>query len=130
MRLLFFYELMNFLIFVAVMAIFFFFSGSFTTEKLVIIFSIALGVSAFCGLLVFRRLIVVTPRLNKELLWKIVHYSKFTVLSGISSLVILKADVLMLGYFLSPREVGVYGMALFVNEAVNMVFDSVLRVCR
>ena len=35
----------------------------------------------------------------------------------------------MLGYFLSPQEVGVYGMALFVNEAVNIVFDSVLRVC-
>ena len=129
MRLLFFYELLNFLIFVIVMAIFFFFAGDFSTEKLVIIFSLALAVSAFAGLIVFRRLIVVTPRINKELLWQINHYSKFTVLSGISSLVILKADVLMLGYFLSPREVGVYGMALFVNEAVNMVFDSVLRVC-
>ena len=42
MRLLFFYELMNFFIFAVVMAIFFFFSGDFTTEKLVIIFSLGL----------------------------------------------------------------------------------------
>jgi len=35
----------------------------------------------------------------------------------------------MLGYFCSPQHVGVYGMALFVNEAVNVVFDSVLRIC-
>lgn len=35
----------------------------------------------------------------------------------------------MLGYFRTPQEVGVYGMALFVNEAVQVVFDSVLRIC-
>ena len=129
MRLLFVYELLNCLIFIAVAGLFYFFAGSFTTERLIIIFSSSLGVSALAGLVVFKRFISIAPRINKELLWKIVHYSKFTVLSGISSLVILKADVLMLGYFLTPREVGVYGLALFVNEAVNVVFDSVLRIC-
>jgi O-antigen/teichoic acid export membrane protein len=129
MRLLFFYELLNCLVFVIVLVIAFFVAESFSTEKLVIIFSLATGGAAFLGALVYHRFIEISPRINEKLLWKIVHYSKFTVLSGISSLVILKTDVLLLGYFCSPKEVGVYGMALFVNEAVNVVFDSVLRVC-
>lgn len=129
MRALFFYELLNLLVFVLVMGIAYFVAGTVTTEKLVVIFSAALAGSAAGGGFVFRRYIRILPRIDTKLLWDIVHYSKFTVLSGISSLVILRADVLMLGYFLTPREVGVYGMALFVNEAVNIVFDSVLRVC-
>ncbi len=129
MRLLFFYELLSSLVFILFLAVAYFVVGSFSTEKLIIIFSLATGAAALAGVFVFHRFIKLTPRIDKELLWKIVHYSKFTVLSGISSLVILKVDVLMLGYFCSPKEVGVYGMALFVNEAVNVVFDSVLRVC-
>jgi len=129
MRSLFFYELFNCLIFIMVMAASFLVAEGFSTEKLVVIFSVAMAVAALSGGVFFRRFIHFLPRMEKKLLWAIAHYSKFTVLSGISSLVILKADVLMLGYFLTPREVGVYGMALFVNEAVNMVFDSVLRVC-
>lgn len=129
MRILFFYELLSCLVFVVFLSVAFFISGSFSTERLAIIFSLATGGAALAGVFVYHRLIEIIPRMHKELLWKIVHYSKFTVLSGISSLVILKVDVLMLGYFCSPKEVGVYGMALFVNEAVNVVFDSVLRVC-
>ncbi|MBU0961321.1 MAG: polysaccharide biosynthesis C-terminal domain-containing protein, partial [Proteobacteria bacterium] len=129
MRHLFFYELLNGLVFILCLATAFFFVENFSTEKLVIVFSLSMGVSALAGAYVFRRFIDVVTRVSKELLWKIIHYSKFTVLSGISSVVILKADVLMLGYFRTPQEVGVYGMALFVNEAVNVVFDSVLRVC-
>jgi len=129
MRLLFFYELLNCLVFVLFLAGSFLFAGNFSTEKLVVVFSLAMGVAAMGGGILFRRLIEITVRFDRDLLWKIVHYSKFTILSGISSLVILKADVLMLGYFRTPQEVGVYGMALFVNEAVQMVFDSVLRVC-
>ncbi len=129
MRHLFFYELLNGLVFVFCLATAFFFVDNFSTEKLVIVFSLAMGASALAGVYIFRRFIDIAARISKELLWKIVHYSKFTILSGISSLVILKADILMLGYFRTPQEVGVYGMALFVNEAVNVVFDSVLRVC-
>ena len=129
MRSLFYYELLNFLIFILVMAAAFIAGREFSTQKLVIIFSVSMAVTALGGGVLFRRYIQILPRIDKKLLWNIVHYSKFTVLSGISSLVILKADVLMLGYFLSPNEVGVYGLALFVNEAVNMVFDSLLRVC-
>ncbi len=129
MRLLFFYELLSCLVFIVSLAGAYFVVESFSTEKLAIIFSLATGAGALVGVLVFNRFIDVYPKINKDLLWKIVHYSKFTVLSGISSLVILRIDVLMLGYFCSPKEVGVYGMALFVNEAVNVVFDSVLRVC-
>ncbi len=129
MRSLFFFELLNCLVFVLVMAAAYFLAKGFSTEKLVIIFSVAMGATALGGGFIFRRFIQILPRIDRKLLWDIVHYSKFTVLSGISSLVILKADVLMLGYFLTPKEVGVYGLALFVNEAVNMVFDSVLRVC-
>jgi len=129
MRLLFVYELLNCLIFILVMATAFFVARDFSTERLVIIFTLAMALAAAAGWLVFRRFIRLLPRVNGSLLWGIFHYSKFTVLSGISSLVILRADVLMLGYFLSPKEVGVYGMALFVNEAVQIVFDSVLRIC-
>ncbi len=129
MRQLFVYELLNGLVFVLFLGIAYLLAISFSTEKLLIVFSAAMGCSALIGCFVFRRCIHVVRRVSKELLWKIIHYSKFTVLSGISSLVILKADVLMLGYFRTPQEVGVYGMALFVNEAVNVVFDSVLRLC-
>ncbi len=129
MRILFFYELWSCLIFVLFLALAFFISEQFSTERLAIIFSGATGGAALVGVAVYHRMIAITPRINKELIWKLVHYSKFTVLSGISSLVILKVDVLMLGYFCSPQHVGVYGMALFVNEAVNVVFDSVLRIC-
>ena len=129
MRQLFVYELLNGLVFVLFLGIAYLLAISFSTEKLLLVFSAAMGCSALIGSFVFRRCIHVVRRVSKELLWKIIHYSKFTVLSGISSLVILKADVLMLGYFRTPQEVGVYGMALFVNEAVNVVFDSVLRVC-
>ena len=129
MRHLFFYELLNGLVFVLCLATAFLLVDTFSTEKLIIVFSLSMGGSALVGFVLFRRFIDIAVRISKELLWKIVHYSKFTVLSGISSLVILKADVLMLGYFRTPQEVGVYGMALFVNEAVNVVFDSVLRVC-
>jgi O-antigen/teichoic acid export membrane protein len=129
MRLLFFYELLSCLVFIVVLSAFFLFVENFSTEKLAVVFSLATGGAAVVGLFVYRRVIDITPRINKDLLWKIVHYSKFTMLSGISSLVILRIDVLMLGYLCSPKEVGVYGMALFVNEAVNVVFDSVLRIC-
>jgi O-antigen/teichoic acid export membrane protein len=129
MRHLFIYELLNGMVFVLFLVGAYFLATSFSTETLLILFSAAMGCSALAGVFIFRRFIDVTTRISKELLWKIIHYSKFTVLSGISSLVILKADVLMLGYFRSPQEVGVYGMALFVNESVNVVFDSVLRIC-
>jgi O-antigen/teichoic acid export membrane protein len=102
---------------------------TFSTEKLLMLFSSAMLGSALAGAIIFRRFITVVTRVSNELLWKLIHYSKFSLLSGISSLVILRADVLMLGYFRSPQEVGVYGMAVFVNEAVNVVFDSVLRIC-
>ncbi len=129
MRHLFIYELINGVVFVLFLGIAYLLATGFSTENLLILFSLAMGCSALVGLFLFQRLIEVVTRISKELLWKIIHYSKFTVLSGISSLVILKADVLMLGYFRTPQEVGIYGMALFVNEAVNVVFDSVLRVC-
>ncbi len=129
MRLLFFYELLNCLIFALLLGVFFFFTGKFSTERLVLVFAGAMDSSALIGAIVFQRFIRITPLLDKELLWKIINYSKYTILSGISSLVILKADVLMLGYFRTPQEVGIYGMALFANEAVQVVFDSVLRIC-
>ncbi|MFH2122651.1 MAG: oligosaccharide flippase family protein [Pseudomonadota bacterium] len=129
MRHLFSYELLNCLIFVVLLAIFHFTGRDFSTEKLIIIFSFGMCISALVGIYFFKHLINITIKTNKILLLKIFHYSKFTVLSGISSVVILKADVLMLGYLRSPQEVGIYGMAMFVNEAVNMIFDSVLRVC-
>jgi O-antigen/teichoic acid export membrane protein len=129
MRHLFAYELLNSLVYVLFLAAAYFCWKEFNTEKLLLVFSAAMGCSAVVGFFVFRPFIALTRKINRELLLKIIHYSKFTVLSGISSLVILKADVLMLGFFCSPEEVGVYGMALFVNEAVQVVFDSVLRIC-
>ncbi|MBL4904127.1 MAG: polysaccharide biosynthesis C-terminal domain-containing protein [Desulfocapsa sp.] len=129
MRHLFLYELLNGLVFALFLGVAYYLAISFSTENLLGIFSVAMGLSALVGLFAFRRFINVVNQVRKGLMWKIIHYSKFTVLSGISSLVILKADVLMLGYFRTPHEVGIYGMALFVNEAVNVIFDSVLRVC-
>ncbi|GAB4332552.1 MAG: hypothetical protein Kow0089_00490 [Desulfobulbaceae bacterium] len=129
MRLLFVFELLNCLVFILVMAAAYGIVTSFTTEYLVLIFTVAMAGSAAAGILVFRRFMTVTPRLDPPLLGEIARYSTYTVLSGISSVVILRADVLMLGYFLTPREVAVYGMAVFVNEAVQVIFDSVLRVC-
>lgn len=129
MRLLFAYELLNCLFFVLILTGTYFMTEHFSTEKLIVIFSLSMIVSAVTGGIIFNHLIDITVRIKKVLLWKIVHYSKFTVVSGISSVIILQSDVLMLGYFCSPLEVGIYGMALFVNEAVNMIFDSVLRIC-
>ncbi len=129
MRQLFFYESLSTFIFLVFLGAGFFFLTSFTTENLLILFSATMLASAMLGSFLFRKHIHVSYQLSTELLLKIVNYSKFTVLSGISSVVILKADVLMLGYYRSPQEVGVYGMALFVNEAVNVIFDSVLRIC-
>jgi len=129
MRSLFIYELLNTLMFCVILAVFFFMEAGFSTEKLISIFLLSMCCSALIGLVVFRRYIDICPGFNKEIIWKIFHYSRFTILSGISSLVILKADILMLGFFCSPADVGIYGMALFVNEAVNVIFDSVLRIC-
>jgi O-antigen/teichoic acid export membrane protein len=129
MRQLFFYESLSTFIFLVFLGAGLFFLTSFTTENLLILFSATMLASAMLGSFLFRKHIHVSYQLSTELLLKIVNYSKFTVLSGISSVVILKADVLMLGYYRSPQEVGVYGMALFVNEAVNVIFDSVLRIC-
>lgn len=129
MRHLFSYELMNGLVFILFLTGAYIAVDTFSTEKLLLLFSSAMLVAAIMGAVIFRQFIGILRTINKELILKIVNYSKFTVLSGISSVVILKADVLMLGYFRTPQEVGVYGMALFVNEAVNMVFDSVLRIC-
>ncbi len=129
MRHLFAYELLNSLVYVLFLVAAYFLWKEFSTEKLLVVFSAAMGCSAVLGFFVFRRFIALSRQVNKELLLKIINYSKFTILSGISSLVILKADVLMLGFFRSPQEVAIYGMALFVNEAVQMVFDSVLRIC-
>jgi O-antigen/teichoic acid export membrane protein len=124
-----FYELLNGCFFVSLLGGAYFLVQTFSTEKLLMLFSSAMLGSALAGAIIFRRFITVVTRVSNELLWKLIHYSKFSLLSGISSLVILRADVLMLGYFRSPQEVGVYGMAVFVNEAVNVVFDSVLRIC-
>ena len=130
MRPLFIYEICNCFIFAVTLVICYFWIHEFTTEKLIIIFSVSMCLTSLLGLVLFSKHID-PPQfvLNKSLLFKIVNYSKFTILSGISSLVILKADVLMLGYFHSPRLVAVYGIALFVNEAVNIIFDSILRLC-
>ncbi|MDD3813784.1 MAG: oligosaccharide flippase family protein [Desulfocapsaceae bacterium] len=129
LRLLFIYELLNCLVFILFLTGAYFLTEHFSTENIIVIFSLGMIVSAVAGGILFRRLIDIAVKIKKVLLWKIVHYSKFTVLSGISSVIIVKSDVLMLGYLCSPQEVGIYGMAMFVNEAVNMVFDSVLRVC-
>jgi O-antigen/teichoic acid export membrane protein len=129
LRLLFVYELLNCLVFILFLTGAYFLTEHFSTENIVIVFSLAMIVSAVVGGILFRRLIDLAVKINKVLLWKIVHYSKFTVLSGASSVLLLKTDVLILGYLRSPQEVGIYGMAMFVNEAVNMVFDSVLRIC-
>lgn len=130
MQQLFWYELINcFLFLLLTGGYLLFWPAAISSEILLVIFSAAMACSGLVGLVVFRRYIRIRVQFDSRVLWKIVHYSKYTVLSGISSMVILKADVLMLGFFCTPREVGVYGMALFVNEAVNVVFDSILRIC-
>lgn len=130
MRPLFYYEALNCLIFFIVFAVSYFYLKQFNTETLVILFSGSMAVAAVFGVYLFRaHLDRPKPGIDSKLALSIVNYSKYTILSGISSLVILKADVLMLGYYHSPRLVAIYGMALFVNEAVNVIFDSILRVC-
>ncbi|HER63233.1 MAG TPA: hypothetical protein ENO11_04585 [Desulfobacteraceae bacterium] len=129
MRLLMFYELLHCFLYAVLLGIAYLVNGLETISILIILSAAAMFLAFLVGAAVFRRLITITPGIDWPLLRRLVEYSKFTVLSGISSLVILKADVLMLGFFRSPREVGVYGMALFANEVMNMVIDSVLRVC-
>lgn len=129
MRSLLMYEFLNGIIFVFCVLVLFFLVSDHSSEVLIATFTVSMFLSALLGCFIFRDNIQIAAGLRKTLLLKIVSYSKYTVLSGISSLVILRADVLMLGYFRTAVEVGIYGMALFVNEAVNLVFDSVLRLC-
>jgi len=128
MRLLFIYEFLHCCVFVLFTGFAYYFLRGFSTVTCLFLFGSGMATAALAGGIMFKRFIIVQYSFNRELFWQIIHYSKFTVLSGISSLVILKADVLMLGFFLGPRDVGIYGMALFVNEAVNIIFDSVLRI--
>ncbi len=48
---------------------------------------------------------------------------------AMGAMLFLKADVLMLGHFLPPAQVAVYGIALIVGEIINVILDGIQKVC-
>lgn len=57
------------------------------------------------------------------LLW---HFTKWIALAAVASTIFLKLDVLMLGYYRAPGQVGLYVAALAIVGKLNVVKNAIL----
>ncbi|PIR20620.1 MAG: hypothetical protein COV45_05320 [Deltaproteobacteria bacterium CG11_big_fil_rev_8_21_14_0_20_47_16] len=56
--------------------------------------------------------------LDKKVVWELLHYGRRLYVPGIMNYMQFRADVLLLGLFLNPKEVGIYALAAVLAQIV------------
>lgn len=90
-----------------------------------IAFVVSYGIAAAIGLYYVKDLLpsfsaIQAKRKHKELL----TFSAPLLIGGVTSIVITDLDILMIGYFLSPKEAGIYKAVYPLSLLLNMVLIS------
>lgn len=83
------------------------------------------------GYLLWLRQFFVLPRLQtfrRKPLREMLHYGFFSFMGNISGTIINTIDSLMIGSFLSLREVGIYTTAFYITTAILVPAKSIHRV--
>jgi len=90
---------------------------------------IATIIYAFIALFFFRNFIFhLTFSKFRETAKKLLHFGIQTVISGIVSIMLYRIDVLMIGYFMTSTEVGIYSVAIGIARMIRIIPQSINTV--
>ena len=64
----------------------------------------------------------------KETTKKLLHFGVQTVLSNIVGIILYRIDILMIGYFMTPTEVGIYSVAVGIARTIWIIPKSINTV--
>lgn len=96
-------------------------------QKISLIFTFTEGIVFIIGvLLLIRQELLMIKRFNKEWVKNHFFFGLHSMPAGLLIEMNTKVDVLMLGYFLSDREVGIFSMAATFSEGFSLILN-VLR---
>ena len=84
---------------------------------------------AFIAIFFFRKFIIhLTFPKFRETAKKLLHFGIQTVMSGIVSIILYRIDVLMIGYFMTSTEVGIYSVAIGIARMIWIIPQSINTV--
>ena len=90
---------------------------------------IATIIYAFIALFFFSNFIFhLTFSKFRETAKKLLHFGIQTVISGIVSIMLYRIDVLMIGYFMTSTEVGIYSVAIGIARMIWIIPQSINTV--
>ena len=90
---------------------------------------IATIIYAFIAMFIFRNFIFhLTFSKFRETAKKLLHFGIQTVLSNIVSIIQYQIDVLMIGYFMTSAEVGIYSVAIGIARMIWIIPQSINMV--
>jgi O-antigen/teichoic acid export membrane protein len=90
---------------------------------------IATIIYAFIAMFFFRNFIFhLTFSKFRETAKKLLHFGIQTVMSGIVSIILYRIDVLMIGYFMTSTEVGIYSVAIGIARMIWIIPQSINTV--
>jgi len=64
---------------------------------------------------------------NKEIIWELLHFAKWILLSSAITFVAFSGDRLILGYFVGAETIGIYSIAIFFIVAIQQVIFKVSK---
>ncbi len=98
-------------------------------ETYILIFTMTFFISGVIAVALHGKELCFSWKFNSELAGRILYYSRYSLILAMGAMLFLKADVIMLGHFLPPAQVAVYGIALIVGEIINVILDGIQKVC-
>ncbi len=109
---------------------FYYFSGRLDqVESYIMIFIVTFCLSGVAAMILYGKGLNFTFVYNRELAGRILYYSRYSMILAMGAMLFLRSDVIMLGHFLDPAQVAVYGIALIVGEVINVILDAIQKVC-
>ena len=98
-----------------------------SVDKISMIFTISESIVFVIGItILFRQKLLLLKYFNRQWLKSHFHFGMQSMPAGLLIEMNTKVDVLMLGYFLSDREVGIFSMAATFSEGFSLILN-VLR---
>ncbi len=122
-------ECIQTVVMLAVIAFYYYRGELLLVETYIMIFILTFFLSGVIAVFLHGKELCFSWKYNRELVGRIWYYSRYSMILAMGAMLFLKADVLMLGHFLSPAQVAVYGIALIVGEIINVILDGIQKVC-
>ncbi|MCF8057418.1 MAG: polysaccharide biosynthesis C-terminal domain-containing protein [Desulfocapsa sp.] len=98
-------------------------------ESYIMIFIVTFFLSGIAAMIFYGKGLDFKWKYHRELAGRILYYSRYSMILAMGAMLFLRSDVIMLGHFLAPAQVAVYGIALIVGEVINVILDAIQKVC-